>query len=71
MYKPATIPDWTIEKLYFGRKNFNSFQVFLFNSSVLRYFMKLLALRNFNLIPNPSPSRRRGFKALSRKERVG
>jgi hypothetical protein len=33
--------------------------------------MKLLALWEFNLIPNPSPFWRRGFKALSRKERVG
>jgi hypothetical protein len=34
-------------------------------------FMKLLALWKFNLIPNPSPCRRRELKALSRKERVG
>jgi hypothetical protein len=33
--------------------------------------MKLLALWKFNLIPNPSPCRRRELKALSRKERVG
>jgi hypothetical protein len=37
----------------------------------VRLFMKLLALWKFNLIPNPSPCRRRELKALSRKERVG
>jgi hypothetical protein len=31
----------------------------------------MILLAKFNLIPNPSPFWRRGFKALSRKERVG